>query len=321
MILNVIIFIVSCFVLSWLSSHLVKTLAAIAKFLGWREFVTAFFIMAFATSLPNLFVDINAAFNGMPELAFGDIIGGNLIDLTIVMALAVLFGKKDLPVESKMVQTSAIFTAIIVILPLLLAFDGNISRGDGIILLLAFMVYSFWLFSKGDRFKKIYRERKKEKPRNLLFFLKDIVKIIIILILLLAASFIIIDSAKLFSVKLGIPLSLVGLLIISLGNCFPEAYFSIISARRGEGWMVLGDIMGSVIICATLVLGIVALISPFEINDFSPFLIARAFAIIAAFVFLFAIKTDKKITKKEALILLLIYVAFLLAEIFKPYFF
>ncbi|MDP2741347.1 MAG: hypothetical protein Q8O66_01505 [bacterium] len=321
MVLNIIIFIVSCFTLSWLSSHLVKTLAAIAKFLRWREFVTAFFIMAVATSLPNLFVDINAAFNGMPELAFGDIIGGNLIDLTIVMALAVLFGKKDLPVESKMVQTSAIFTAIIVILPLLLAFDGNINRIDGIILLLAFAIYSFWLFSKGDRFKKIYRERKKEKSRSLILFLKDIVKIIIILILLLVASFMIIDSAKLFSFKLGIPLSLVGILIISLGNCFPEAYFSILSARKGEGWMVLGDIMGSVIICATLVLGIVALISPFEINDFSPFLIARAFAIIAAFIFLFAIKTDKKITKKEALILLLIYIAFLLAEIFKPYFF
>lgn len=321
MILNVIIFIVSCLLLSWLSSNLVKTLASIAKFLNWREFVTAFFIMAFATSLPNLFVDINAAFNGMPELAFGDVIGGNLIDLTIVMALAILFGKKDLPVESKMVQTSAIFTAVIVILPLLLAFDGNINRADGVILLLGFVVYSFWLFSKRDRFKKIYRERKKEKPRNLLLFLKDIVKIIIILILLLTASFMIIDSAKLFSIKLGIPLSLVGILIIGLGNCFPEAYFSIISARKGEGWMVLGDIMGSVIICATLVLGIVALISPFEINDFSPFLIARAFAIIAAFVFLFAIKTDKKITKKEALILLLIYIAFLVAEIFKPYFF
>jgi cation:H+ antiporter len=320
MIFNVIIFIASCFMLSWLSSHLVKTLVAIAKFLHWREFVTAFFIMAFATSLPNLFVDVSAAFNKMPELAFGDIIGGNLVDLTIVMALAVLFGKKNLPVESKMVQTSAIFATVIVILPLLLILDGNMNRIDGIILLLAFVIYSFWLFSKGDRFKKVYREKKKEKPRNLALFLKDLIKIIVIVILLLVSSFLIIDSAKLFSVKLGIPISLVGILIVGLGNCFPEAYFSIASARKGEGWMVLGDIMGSVIICATLVLGIVALISPFEINDFSPFLIARAFAIIAAFVFLFAIKTDKKITKKEALVLLFIYISFLLLEIFKPYF-
>ncbi|MEK7664937.1 MAG: hypothetical protein AAB361_02230 [Patescibacteria group bacterium] len=323
MVLNIIIFIVSCLALSWLSSHLVKTLADIAKFLRWREFVTAFFVMAFATSLPNLFVDINAAINGMPQLAFGDIIGGNLIDLTIIMALAVLFSKKHLQAESNMVQTSAIFTSAIVILPLLLIFDGNINRIDGVILLLSFVFYSYWLFSKRDRFKKIYKERKKEKPKKLLLllFLKDLIKITVILIFLLLASWAIIDSAKLFSVKLGIPLSLVGILIVGLGNCFPEAYFSIISARKGEGWMVLGDIMGSVIICATLVLGIVAIISPFEIEDFSPFLIARAYAIIASLVFLLAIKTGEKITKKEALILLFIYIAFLVTEIFKPYFF
>lgn len=321
MILNVIVFIISCLALSWLSSHLIKTLVAVAKFLRWREFVTAFFIMAFATSLPNLFVDISAALNKIPQLAFGDIIGGNLVDLTIVMALAVLFGKKDLPIKSKMVQTSAIFSTIIVILPLFLILDGNLNRIDGVLLLLGFVAYVSWLFSKGDRFKKIYKEKKKkEKPRNLVVFLKDILKIIIILILLLASSFFIIDSAKLFSVKLGIPISLVGILIIGLGNCFPEAYFSIVSARRGEGWMVLGDIMGSVIICTTLILGVVAIISPFEINDFSPFLIARFFAIIAALLFLLAVKTDKKITKKEALVLLFIYVAFLLTEIFKPYF-
>lgn len=322
MFLNIAIFIVSCFALSWLSSHLVRALADIAKFLRWREFVTAFFVMAFASSLPNLFVDINAAIKGMPELAFGDIIGGNLVDLTIVMALAVLFGKKQLKAESDMVQTSAIFTSVIVILPLLLIFDGKIGRIDGIILLLSFVFYSYWLFSKGDRFKKIYKERKKEKPKNflLLFFLKDLTKIVVILALLLLASWTIIDSAKIFSVKLGIPLSLVGILIVGLGNCFPEAYFSVVSARKGKGWMVLGDIMGSVIICATLVLGIVALISPFEIKDFSPFLIARAYAVIASLFFLFAIKSEKKITKKEGLILLFIYIAFLVTEIFKPYF-
>lgn len=321
MFLNIVIFIASCIVLSWLSSHLIKALVAIAKFLHWREFVTAFFIMAFATSLPNLFVDVSAALNNMPELAFGEIIGGNLVDLSIVTALAVLFSKKNLVVESKMVQTSAIFSVAIVVLPLLLIIDGHMNRVDGMFLLFSFAVYVFWLFSKEDRFKKIYKETKKERPKSLLLFLKDLIKIIIILILLLISSWIVIDSAKIFSVKLGIPISLVGILVVGLGNCFPEAYFSVISARRGEGWMILGDIMGSIIIPATLVLGIVALISPFEIKDFSPFLIARAFTMIAVLVFLFAIRTNKKITKKEGLILLFVYVIFLLTEIFKPYFF
>ena len=83
--------------------------------------------------------------------------------------------------------------------------------------------------------------------------------------------------------------------------------------------MVIGDIMGSVITSATLVLGIIGLVSPFEIKDMSPFLTARIFTIAAAMFFLVALKTGRKFTKKEALFLLFVYIAFLLSEIFLQY--
>ena len=155
MILEVTIFIAAIFILSWLSSRLVATLTDIAKYLRWREFIIAFFVMAFAASLPNLFVDINAALHGMPEISFGDIVGGNLVDLTLVLAIAVLFGKSFLPAESEMVQKSAFFTAAIVVLPIILIWDGILGRVDGLILLGSFLIYSVWLFSKEDRFKKV----------------------------------------------------------------------------------------------------------------------------------------------------------------------
>jgi len=321
MIFYIVIFLISIFVLAWLSSHLIKTLVSLAKYLGWREFIIAFFVMAIAGSLPNLFVDIGAALRGFPQLAFGDILGGNLVDLTLVLSLAVLMSKRFVPAESKMVQQSAIFTAVIATMPLFLIFDGELGRTDGLLLILAFFIYAFWIFSKGDRFKKIYKGKRKQPIKGFSEFIKDLLKIIIFLVILLISSQVIISAAQYFSNKLGLSLSLVGLLIVSLGNCFPEAYFSILSARRGEGWMILGDLMGSVISCATLVLGIVAVIAPFEINDFSPFLIARIFLIVALAVFLVAVRTEEKITKKEALILLFIYIIFLLTEIFRPFVF
>ena len=99
--------------------------------------------------------------------------------------------------------------------------------------------------------------------------------------MLLAASFAVINTAQYFSATLGVSLGLVGVLIVALGNCFPETYFAVISARKDENWMVLGDMMASVIVCATLVLGIVAVVAPFKIADFSPFFIARVFMLIA----------------------------------------
>lgn len=320
MIIEIIVFIASIFVLSWLSSRLVSTLVDIAKYLHWREFIIAFFVMALAASLPNLFVDINAALHGMPQISFGDVVGGNLVDLTLVLAIAVFFGKGALPAESEMVQKSALFTSIIAILPVLLVWDGKLDRVDGLVLLGTFALYSWWLFSKEDRFKKVYRGRPKSSAKGYFSFLLNLLKIIIFLALLLITSFFVINSAQFFSVQLGISLSLVGILIVGLGNCFPETYFSIISARRGENWMILGDLMGSVIICATLVLGLIALISPFEIKDLSPFLITRIFTIIASLLFIVFIRTGKKFTKMEGLFFLSVYVLFLIVEIFFPYF-
>jgi len=317
MIFQILSFLVSCFVLALLSKSLVKTLVKIAKYLNLREFIVGFFVMAFATSLPNLFVDINAALHGFPILAFGDIVGGNIVDLTLVMAIAVLFSKKNISTKSSMVQTSAIYTAVIAILPLLLILDGNLNRIDGVILIMAFLIYSLWIFSKQGNFQKVYNgNEKKQNIIDIFWLLKNVGKLVLLLILLLVSSFIIIDTAQFFAKSFGASLALVGVLIVGLGNCFPEIYFSIISSRKNEGWMVLGDLMGSVIVCATLVLGIVAIITPFQIDDFSPFLIARLFLLLAASFYIFFIRTDKKITKKEGLMLLSIYIIFLITEVF-----
>jgi cation:H+ antiporter len=216
-----------------------------------------------------------------------------------------------------MVQSSAIFTIIVAVLPWLLVLrTGGLDRIDGVILILAFFAYAWWLFSNDERYKKVYSGKGAKIITKKSGFAWDIIKIIVILIMLLAASYAVIYSAQYFATTLNVSLGLVGVLIVALGNCFPEIYFGVISARKEENWMVLGDMMASVIVCATLVLGIVALVAPFKIQDFSPFIIARIFMIVSCVFYLFAIGTGKKLTKWEGLLLLLVYVAFLLTEIF-----
>ena len=317
MIIEITIFLASCFVLSWLSSKFIKSLTEVAKYLRWREFIIAFFVMGFAASLPNLFVDLNAALHGMQQISFGDIMGGNLIDLSLAMAIAVLVSSGFISTESKMVQSSAILTTVVAVLPWVLVLrTGGLDRIDGIILILAFFAYAWWLFSKDDRFKKVYSNKKIKNITKKSTFIFEIIKIILILLALVASSYAVIYTAQYFAVTLNISLGLVAILIVALGNCFPETYFAIISARKEENWMVLGDMMASVIICATLVLGIVAVAAPFKIHDFSPFFVARIFMVIACVLYLLFIASDKKITKKEGLLLLSIYVAFLLTEVF-----
>jgi cation:H+ antiporter len=101
--------------------------------------------------IPNLIIGIVSALNGIPELSFGDVIGSNIFDISIVIGLAALLSRGGLSSSSKTVQTSALFTLFIALLPLLLVFDGILSRADGIILLVSFLIYSAWLFSKKEQ--------------------------------------------------------------------------------------------------------------------------------------------------------------------------
>ncbi|MDP2664270.1 MAG: hypothetical protein Q8P08_02435 [bacterium] len=316
--LHIVIFIGSLILLFGAGKILIGSLTRIGKFLGWREFVLAFIIIAIAASLSNLFVGVTAALHGLPEISFGEIVGGNLVDLTIAVALAAFFAK-GLPAESKMVQTSAIFTMVIAVLPLLLILDGKLGRVDGILLILIFFFYIFWLFSKKERFSKVYDSKEVPIFKGFRGFMKDLGKLILGIGFLLISAEGIVRSAVYFSEAMNLPLALVGILIVGLGNAIPETYFAVVAARKAEGcqsWLVLGDLMGAVIIASTMVLGIVALIRPIEIVDFSPFALARFFLIIAAIFFLFFVRTDKRITTKEALFLLGIYVTFVIVEIF-----
>ncbi|HOK35545.1 MAG TPA: sodium:calcium antiporter [Candidatus Pacearchaeota archaeon] len=313
--LSVLIFIASCAGLYFAGELVVESLTRTAKFLGWREFVVAFIVIAFAASLPNLFVGITSAINKIPELSFGDIVGGNVIDLTLAVALAALVAK-SLPADSRTVQTTSLFTTTIAILPLLLILDGRLGRGDGVVLILTFGFYLWWLFSKQERFTKVYNKNKTPLSKRLPTLLKDIGKIILGIIILILAAKGIVESASFFAETFNLSLSLIGILIVSLGNALPETYFAIASARKGQTWMILGDLMGSVITPATLVLGIVALICPIQIPDFSPFAIARLFLIISALFFFIFLRTGRKITRREAIFLLIIYIVFVLVEIF-----
>ena len=313
MILYISIFIISFFLLILSSSWLIKALIKLAKFLGWKEFVVGFFTMALAGAIPNLSVGLSSVLHKIPQLSFSEIVGGNIIDLTLAMALAALISKGGLTLASRTVQGSAIFTILVAVLPLLLIFDGTLSSMDGLLLILAFIIYIFWLFHKEDRFTKVYNKIK--EPLGFKTAFKNIGLLIGAAIVLLLAAEGIVRSATFFSITLNFPLVLIGSLIVGLGNALPEIIFGIQAARKGSDWLVVGNLMGSVVIPATLVLGLVAFLCPIKIADFSPYAIGRFFLIMSAIFFLLFLRTGRKITKREALFLLAIYLLFVLTEV------
>lgn len=314
-VLYALLFIVSCLAFYFSGELIIKSLIKIAKFLGWREFVVSFLVMAFIGSLPNLFVGISSALHGIPQLSFGDVIGGNVVDLTLAVALAALFAKDGIPAKSKTVHHTLLFTIIASALPVLLIWDGTLSRIDGLLMVILFFVYVAWLFSKKERFTKTCEDTAPITQSFKASF-SGIFKIILCLIVFAVAAEGIVRSARYFADTFNWPLIMIGLFVVGLGNCAPEIFFAISAAKKKLEWMVLGDLMGTIVAPATLVLGTVSLINPIHIDDFSPFGVARIFLFVAIFFFFIFIKNDSRISKKEAVVLLFVYISFILTEIF-----
>lgn len=316
--INVSVFLASCGIFYISGEIIIGSLIKLSRFLGLKEFVVAFFIMAFASSLPNFFVGITSALKGVPELSLGDVFGNNFTSLTLAVAVATLFSpQKQIQIESRTIKSSSLFAMAAAILPVVLIADGTLSRIDGLLLVALFVFYSYWLFSKKERFSKVYEEEEEQKPWGVVLkeLINDISKIGVGVVLIFIAAQGIVGSSSFFADIFNIPIGLIGLLVVGFGNALPEAYFSVASARKGETFMILGNLLGSVVIPATIVLGVVALIHPIDVSKTSFLVVSRFFTIAAVVFFFIFSRSHSTISRKESIFLALLYIAFIVSMI------
>jgi len=133
----------------------------------------------------------------------------------------------------------------------------------------------FLAFLQKERFTKTCGDEEDIKNFKASFF--GVFKILLAIIFFIFASQGIVNSANYFAETFHWPVLLIGLFIVGLGNCLPEIFFAVSAAKKENTWLVLGDLMGAVVMPATLVLGIVSLISPIKIADMASLTVARVF--------------------------------------------
>jgi cation:H+ antiporter len=237
------------------------------------------------------------------------------------LSLAVLFSpEKKIKFHRLFIRQSIVFMLLTSVAALFLIADGVLSRYDGLFLLFLFLFYVWWSKSNSSRdkiLKEVYKDEEALKEASHKATAKatalfSFLKIILGLIILFLASNGVIFSAKYFSEYFNLSLIFIGILITGFGNALPEIYFTISSARKGETQMVFGNIVGSVIAPATLVLGIVALIQPIYVSNVSFLEINRLIYLIVILFILWLVERQKEeINLKNTIFLILIYLSFL----------
>ena len=309
MIENILYFSLSCIVLILSGTFLVKSLSKIARLLHISEFSAAFIIMAIATSLPELFVGISSALSGNPSLSLGNVIGANILNLTLITGIIILVSKEIK--TGKRIGKDAYFMLFGLALILFLYIIGkSLSRLDGIALLLFFVLNTYRTLRKRKKFP-----RKMENSLNgRSHFIYLLIFILAFIGLFISSSYVV-RYASLLAIDLKLPDIIIGLFLLSIATTLPELIFGISAARMKHKEMAIGDQIGTIITNSALVLGAVAVISPIE-TVFLPFLTSAIFMFVAAFIFITFLITGKKFETLEGISLILIYVLFVVIEFF-----
>jgi cation:H+ antiporter len=285
----------------------INALVYLARRLRLSEFVIAFVLASFASSLPEFFVGISAALDQKPILSLSNVFGSNIANITLVLGLSVLL-IKGLKIKTKTIQRNIVYTLLLLSYSVLLCLDGVLSRLDGFALLISFTLYnSILIYQNKDRHQIIEKAKKGET-----FY--QILKFIISISLLLLSSEIIVETAQKLATTINTPLFIVGLLVISIGTSLPELIFGLQAIRGKHQDMILGSLLGSAIVNSTAVIGLTAIIYPIAIQINNLFLVTIVFMLGAYILFAIFSRSHEKISWGEALILVFSYIAFILIQ-------
>lgn len=308
LILNLLLFLVFLFTLIKCAGYAIKYSSRLAKSLHFPEFIVSFFIIALISVLPEATISIMSALEGEPELGLGTLLGSNVADLTLVFGIVALFSSSGIKVKSKILSNN-FYYLILLLFPLILGFDGKFTRVDGLILVILGLLFFAKIYMDSHRFHKKFNNTKKEPIFRSLTFL------IISLTILLISAFLTVKFATNFAYEVKLPAILIGLTILALGTCLPELIFSIKAVKKNHDGLALGDILGTVVTDATIILGLVALISPFSYNPYNIYVTGTAMFVAGLLVTIF-MKSEKSINKREGVLLILFYIFFVFVEFF-----
>ena len=297
MILDVLYIIIGVTLVLVGADRLTEGASSLARRFGVPEIVIGLTIVACGTSAPEFFVSLMSALNGTPDMAVGNVVGSNIMNTMVIVGCAAVVApmvispstvKKDIPFS--------VGAALLLIL--LTAADSNLSRIDGIILLVGFagfMAYTLWqakrslpptdnnvecrvesvefatAHEQGQENVIATAEARSALPlcsakNSTLYTLRSALWILLGLAGLVFGSNLFVDSASSVATSLGVSEGVIGLTIVAGGTSLPELATSVVAARKGQSAIAIGNVIGSNVFNILLILGATAAISPLQME-------------------------------------------------------
>lgn len=294
-----------------ISDRIIRYVLTISRAFGLSEMAAGFILLSITTSLPELSVSTVAALAGEGGLSVGNVLGSNIANLTIILGLAILIAGKTINIKGQSQKELVQFLFITSIIPLFIVQRGTLGTWLGVILLILFVYFAVTISRNADTISSpeepILPNKRENLPRTGLKFLLGVALIIIL-------STFAVDSSIEIAKFIGLPTSIIGATIIGLGTSLPELATTIQALKQGLYSMALGNLLGSCITNITLILGVSALLSTSEVNIVAVQTL-MFFVLVSLLTVWYMVGSNEKLTKRGALLLCLIYIAFILQQV------
>ncbi len=309
--LSLILLVIGFIPLVYGGNFLVDGASSLAKKYNVPNMVIGLTIVAFGTSMPEFIVNVMSSAKGANEIAMGNIIGSNILNIAIILGITSII--RVLYVKDNTSTKEIPLTIISGLAVFFLANDklidkvsvSQISRADGFVMLMFFIIFLSYTFSLAKEGRAGEEEDFKVFSTS-----KSTIYIILGLGLLMLGGKLIVDNAVNLARGFGISERIIGLTIVSLGTSLPELTTSIIAAIKGNSDIAIGNITGSNIFNIFWVLGMSAIISPIPLGGSQPDILLNILISFLLFFFVF-FSREKKLDRKKGIFFVLLYIAYI----------
>ncbi len=313
--MNFVIFVLSMTVLIWGASLLIRASEKIALRFGISEYIIGATLIAIGTSLPEMATSILASSANKPQIALANVVGSNIFNITLILGFVFLISKRIEPDRDFFAKDST-WAILPIFLFILMIFDGQISRFEGMLLLFLMGAYILFLVNEAQgiisaEIEEMHSQIDQEGSQNF-SCLTTLLLAFMGLASVLGGAYFVIESATEIARGFGISEWIIGIAMLSLGTSLPELVVSIFAALEGKADMAIGNIIGSNMANTTLVLGGAALVHPLTLKP-TDFLFDISLMVIASLILVFL--TANRLYSKPAGISLLILLALFLDHI------
>ena len=269
MLLNLIFIILGIAIVLWGADRLTEGSVAVAERMKIPQIVIGLTIVAIGTSMPEFCVSLISALKGTPDLAVGNVVGSNIFNTLLIVGAAATIA--PMAILRSTVMKDIPFALVASVILMMMCFDGKIGRIDAVILTLLFITFMYMTL-KGAKLEKQELEKENELAEKALEVVPkmsstmSVVWIIVGLACLIGGSTLFVEGASKLATSLGVSEAVVGLTVVAGGTSLPELATSVVSARKGNSGIAIGNVLGSNVFNVLGILGITGIICPMQLQ-------------------------------------------------------